>query len=187
MITDKQFENLFRSSFANMCNFAYTIVKDSDLARDVVQQSFVNLWDKRSSIDINVNISSYLHRTIVNVALNHIEKNKRITLEDEYTQAQMNSMVQSDSSDYLTGELEGAVKKAVEQLPDKCQTVFSLSRFQGMSNQDIADSLDISIKAVEKHISKAIKELRVSLKPYLNTIEFFLIFEVGLWLAKLLL
>ena len=67
------------------------------------------------------------------------------------------------------------------------QLVFSLSRFQGLSNKEIADNLNISIKAVEKHIGKSLKELRVSLAPYLKIFAIFSLSEVGLTLAKLFL
>lgn len=187
MINDQQFEFFFRGNFASMCNFAYSIVKDSDQAHDIVQQSFVNLWERRNEIDGNVNLPSYLRRTIVNVAINHIQKQKRIQIEDEYTQAQLDSAATPDSGDYLQGEVEEAVKRAVAELPEKSQLVFSLSRFQGMSNKEIADNLNISVKAVEKHIGKSIKELRIKLSPYLKIIGIFLTTEVGLRLAKLFL
>jgi RNA polymerase sigma-70 factor (ECF subfamily) len=187
MINEQQFEFFFRGNFATMCNFAYSIVKDSDQAHDIVQQAFVNIWERRDEIDENVNLPSYLRRAIVNVSINHIQKQKRIQIEGEYTQVQLDSAATADSGDYLQGEVEEAVKRAVEQLPEKSQLVFSLSRFQGMSNKEIADSLNISIKAVEKHIGKSLKELRVSLAPYLKIFVIFSLTEVGYRLAKLFL
>jgi RNA polymerase sigma factor (sigma-70 family) len=67
-----------------------------------------------------------------------------------------------------------AIQDAIKALPEKCQLVFSLSRYSDMSNKEIAEHLDISIKSVEKHISKALKELRISLKPYIHLIGIFL-------------
>ena len=187
MITDKQFEDLFRSNFANMCNFAYTIVKDHDTARDITQQAFVNLWNRRDDIDPQTNFRSYLNRSIVNLGLNYIDRHKRIQLEEEYTQSQLGSMVTPEGSDFLSGEVEAAVRKAISQLQGKCQTVFSLSRFEGLSNKEIAETMDISIKSVEKYITKAIKELRDSLQPYMEIIGNFLIFGVGFELVSLFL
>lgn len=180
MITDKEFEELFRTYFVNMCQVAFTIVKDRDQARDIAQQTFVRFWDKRDSIDAETNTKAYLHRAVINTALNHIEKQKRLLYEDDYTDKQQNSTIQPDRSDFLEGEVENAIKKAIGNLPDRCQTVFSLSRLQGMSNNEIANSLDISVKAVEKHIGRALKELRITLKPYLHLIESFLLLWVGI-------
>lgn len=187
MVTEQQFEVLFRGQFAALCNFAYSVVKDTDQAHDIVQQAFVNLWERRDEVETIDNLPAYLRRSIVNVAINHIQKHKRVRLEDEYTQAQLDSASAADRSDYLQGEVEEAIRRAVEQLPEKSQLVFSLSRFQGMSNKEIADNLNISIKAVEKHIGKSLKELRVSLAPYLKIFAIFSLSEVGLTLAKLFL
>lgn len=187
MVTEQQFEFLFRGQFAALCNFAYSVVKDTDQAHDIVQQAFVNLWERRDEIDTIDNLPAYLRRSIVNVAINHFQKNRRLQLEDEYTQSQLDSAATTGGGDYLQGEVEEAVKRAVEQLPEKSQLVFSLSRFQGMSNKEIADNLNISIKAVEKHIGKSLKELRVSLAPYLKFFVIFSLTEVGYRLAKLFL
>lgn len=185
MITDKQFEDVFRGNFASMCNFAYSIVKDRDQAHDIVQQAFVNLWERRSSLDAQMNIGSYLHKSIVNLALNHIGKLKRLKYEDEFTDSQLNISTSDDGSDYLIGEVEDAVKQAVEQLPETTRTIFSLSRFQGMPNQEIADNLQISVKTVEKHITLSIKELRIKLEPYVKKVEKNPLFIVGFWLVDL--
>ena len=187
MLTEGQFEGLFRKNFASMCNFAYSIVKDSEQAHDVAQQAFVNLWEHRGTIDDQSNFTSYLRRTIVNLSINHIQKHKRVQLEDEYTQAQLDSVATPDRSDYLPGEVENAIIDAVGKLPERSQLVFSLSRFQGLSNKEIADNLDISVKAVEKHIGKSIRELRVMLSPYLKILVFFLLSGVGYEPFKLFL
>ena len=187
MFTEKQFEDLFRSHFADMCNMAYSIVKDRDQAHDVAQQVFVHLWDKRDELEVQGNIRAYLQRSVINSSLNFIEKHRRIQYEDEYTKQQQDSAIQQDTSDFLQGEMENIVKNAIENLPEKCQLVFSLSRFQEMSNQEIADHLEISVKAVEKHITRALSELRVTLKPYLHLIGIFSAFGVGLNLFKLFL
>lgn len=185
MITDKQFEDVFRGNFASMCNFAYSIVKERDLAHDIAQQAFVNLWERRSSFDEQLNVRSYLQKSIVNLALNHFGKIKRLKFEDEYTDSQLNISSSDDSSDYLAGEVEDAVKQAVGQLPETTRTIFSLSRFQGMPNQEIADNLKISVKTVEKHITLSIKELRVKLEPYVKKVEKNPLFIVGFWLVDL--
>jgi len=187
MFTESQFEEMFRTHFADMCNMAYSIVKDRDQAHDVAQQVFVHMWDKRESIDVQGNIRPYLQRSVINTSLNFVERHRRIQYEDEYTDQQQNSNIQQDTSDFLHGEMEKIVKDAIARLPEKCQLVFSLSRFQEMTNQEIADNLNISVKAVEKHITRALSELRVTLKPYLHLIGIFSAFGVGLSLFRLFL
>jgi RNA polymerase sigma-70 factor, ECF subfamily len=186
-MTENHFEELFREYFTPLCNIAYSVVKDRDQARDITQQVFVRFWEKRDEIEVQSNVKAYLHRAVVNTAINHIEKFKRIKFEDDYTSLEKESYCQPDKSDYTDGEVEFAVQKAIGKLPEKCQVVFSLSRFQGMTNQEIADNLDISIKAVEKHIGRALKELRVTLQPYMHLIGLFLMIGVGLNLFQLYL
>jgi RNA polymerase sigma-70 factor, ECF subfamily len=186
-MTEKHFEELFREHFTSLCNIAYTVVKDRDQARDITQQVFVRFWEKRDEIEVQSNVKAYLHRAVVNTAINHIEKFKRIQFEEEYTSYEKENFVQPDRSDFTEGEVEAAVQNAIGKLPEKCQVVFSLSRFQGMTNQEIADSLNVSLKAVEKHIGRALKELRVTLQPYIHLIGLFFMIGVGLNLFRLYL
>ncbi len=179
-MTESQFEKLFKEYFAALSNVAYAVVKDQDQAKDIVQQVFIKFWDKRNSVNIEDNIKAYLKRAVVNTSLNHIEKNKKLKLEDDFKTLQLIDSDSSEAREKNIVEVEKAIKLAVANLPDKCQTVFSLSRYEGMTNQEIADYLEVSVKAVEKHISRALRELRDKLKPYMNLISIMLFLEVGL-------
>jgi len=179
-MTEHQFEKLFKEYFAYLSNVAFAMVKDEDDSYDIVQQVFVKFWDKRFDVDIDDNIKAYLHRATKNTALNFIDKNKRKVDFDDAALADMSEHSEEDNSDFLSGEVEEAIRKAIADLPEKCQIVFNLSRYSEKSNKEIAEELDINLKTVEKHISRALKELRVKLKPYMNSLLVFLIFEVGL-------
>jgi len=183
-MTEKEFENIYRTYFAMMCTIANTIVKDRETATDIAQQVFVNFWSRKDEIIIQSNIKSYLHRSTINTALNHLEKQAHIQLSDDMSAYSESTSVEGHGT-YLEGEVEQAIVKAISTLPPKCQEVFSLSRYQGMSNQEIADTLNISIKSVEKHITKALKDLRELLRPYLNYSIIFFAIEVGLSLVWL--
>lgn len=178
-MTEKEFEDIFKSNFASLVYVAHTIIKDSDQAKDIVQQAFIKFWDKRKSVNIHDHIGSYLKKAVINTALNHIEKNKKIQFEDDFS-----ANVESKANNTLDTEerialIKKVTKNAIDELPEKCSLVFSLSRYDGMANQEIADYLDLSIKSVEKHISKAIKELRIKLKPFQHLAPFFLMLWVG--------
>lgn len=173
-MTEHEFEQIFKSSFNTLANIAYSVVKDDDTARDIVQQVFLKLWVKRDSLHIKSSLNSYLHRAVVNTAINYQERKKVVLFETD-----SNVPDTSDDQDKVQQEiLEEKVRKYVNELPPKCRIVFSLSRFSDMSNKEIASHLDISLKAVEKHIGKALKQLRVTLKPFYESmlILFFLIF-----------
>lgn len=178
-MTETQFEDIFKTNYSFLVNIAFSILKDRDDSNDVVQQVYMKLWNLKDEVNIDQNLRSYLHRSVINTSLNFIDKNKRILNQEQTTDNVFDSLQFKPNSDYLSGEVEQAIKKAISELPDKCQTVFSLSRFSDLTNKEIAEELQISVKAVEKHISKALRDLRVKLKPYMDLIHIFLILGVG--------
>jgi RNA polymerase sigma-70 factor (ECF subfamily) len=181
-MTEAQFEDIFKTNHGFLVNVAFTLLKDRDDSRDVVQQVFLKLWNLKDEVNVEQNLRSYLHRSVINTSLNFIDKNKRILNQEQTSESVFNNLQVKPNTDYLTGEVENAIKRAIADLPAKCQTVFSLSRFSDLTNKQIAEELNISVKAVEKHISKALKDLRVKLKPYMHLIHVFLLFEVGIGL-----
>ncbi len=162
-MTNKEFEHIFREYFKVLCHVAYPVVKDPDVAKDIVQQVFLKLWNNREKYQIQTSVRSYLHRAVVNTALNHVEsdkKSRKLSLSPL-----VESVAEPEISDETDNEkLKIKIEEAIKALPPQCQTVFSLSRYSEMSNKEIAEYLNISIKAVEKHITKAMKVLKVSLK-----------------------
>lgn len=178
-MTDQQFEQIFKANFKALVRVAYAIVHEQDQAQDIVQQSFVRFWDKRDTVDIEDNIVAYLKRAVINTALNHLEKQKRIYLEEDFSHYLKESEQNNLDDEARLALIRKVTKQAIEQLPEKCQLVFSLSRYEGMTNQEVADHLNISVKAVEKHISKAVRDLREVLKPYRNLVPVFFAFWVG--------
>lgn len=193
-MNDMEFETLFREQFTSLCNLAYTVVKDSDVAKDIVQQVFLSLWQKRTEINFHTSSKSYLCRAVVNTALNHISKEKKLIKLDEYTKEPIADIIDHEHADSKV-PLENKVRSAINELPPVCQKVFTLSRFSDLTNKEIASELNISVKAVEKHISKALKTLRVTLKPLLQAETVMIIFiscgfifsvwKVGFWILTL--
>lgn len=166
---ETSFETLFRENFEVLNNIAYTVVKDKDVSKDIVQQVFYKLWKNRSSVDIRTSMRSYLHRAVINTSLNHLEKNKRLVKVEDDQLAKSTIATGVDAIGQLSyNELQGKLKVAVDALPPRCRLVFSLSRFEGLSNQEIADRMETSIKTVENQMGKALKSLREQLRPLLE-------------------
>jgi RNA polymerase sigma-70 factor, ECF subfamily len=168
-MSEKDFEILFKSQFSLLCNLANTLVKDADAAKDIVQQVLIKLWHKQKVLTIHGPIEAYLYRMVINTSLNYIEKEKknvRLEFHAEHISKLMDETQDNSSSNE---ERERKIRNAINELPPKCQTVFSLSRFENLSNKEIAEHLGISLKAVEKHITLAFKTLRIKLKPLINS------------------
>lgn len=169
LLNDDTFESLFRESFEVLNNVAYTVLKDRDVSKDIVQQVFLKLWNGRETLTINSSIRSYLHRAVINTALNHIQKNKRMVPTEQEDLANSSPSTGTDVLDQLShDELETALHQAIDELPPRCRLVFILSRFDGLTNSEIADRMDTTTKTVENQMGKALKHLRLALTPYLN-------------------
>lgn len=165
-MSEKEFELLFKNQFTAMCNIANTVVKDENTAKDIVQQVFIKLWNSKEKLTIKGSTKAYLYRMVINTSLNHIEKEKKYTrLEQSYLKDEEYKTDEQSFKD----EREKKVRYAIAELPKKCQTVFLLSRFENLTNKEIANHLGISVKTVEKHITVAFKALRKKLKPILDS------------------
>ena len=151
-------EQLFRTHYAALCRTVYPIVRDQDTAEEIVQDVFMKIWRSKTTLDTERSVKAYLSRAAINTALNFLEKNQRTTLWDDALTEHYG--VNSTEEDIAYREAEQKVAYALEQLPPKCKVVFSLSRFEEMSYAEIAQHLSISVKAVEKHMGKALKVMR---------------------------
>lgn len=156
--------HIFDHYYTNLLGDIYRIVPDEDTCQDIAQEVFVELWRKRSELDIHTSLRAYLRRAAVNRALNHLKTSRRFVLDES---EHLISSADTSSRDIRNKEeqqtLEDALHAAIRTLPEKCRLVFSLSRFEQMSHREISEQLGISIKTIENQITKAMKVLRETL------------------------
>lgn len=156
------FEKAFREFYPSLVAFANKQLKDLDASEDIVQELFVYLYEKKDQVTITDSLKPYLFKAIFNRCKSY--QRKQMTHE-KYEQ----SLKDSDQNEYrdllMETELEERVYREINKLPDRCREVFKLSRFEDLSNDEIADKLNISKRTVETQISKALKSLRSSLDP----------------------
>jgi RNA polymerase sigma-70 factor (ECF subfamily) len=170
---ESAFEMLFRTYYKPLCNYAYSFLNDKDEAEEVVQSAFIGVWDKRSSIEIQTSIKSYLYRMVRNSCLNVIKHSNVKKQHVRHEMAGGEPMEESASQSVISQELEQKIREAMKELPEQCRLVFQLSRFEELKYSEIAGQLNISVKTVENHMGKALKIMRQQLKEYL---PLFLIF-----------
>jgi len=167
-LDEKSFEMLFRSNFHNLCFFAQMYLKDVDISKEIVQEAFVSLWDKRTSIEKDKNVISYLKTSIYNKSLNYLRDNKKFN-KDMLNYEQIfdeNNTVETDT--IVTNEIKMHINDAIESLPEKCREIFVLSRNENLKYQEIADLLKISVKTVEAQMSKALQIMRIKLAEFIE-------------------
>lgn len=163
----KAFEALFNEYYDSTCRYIIRVIKDFDTTEEIVQATFVNLWEKREMIKSDVSFRSYLFRAAYNTALNYLKHKKVVARHVASKQDRIIEVKKSFVSHQPDFELEKRIKSAIEDLPPQCQRVFRLSREEGLKYHEIAEELDISKKTVEVHMGKALKMLRERLQDYL--------------------
>ena len=164
------FEQLFRSYFTPLCSFAQKFVNDADEAKDIVHNVFINLWNKRTEVDMETSLKSYLFQGVHNRSLNYIRDHKKIVQFDA-PQNESELAHYLESQDHLeSSEAEGRINRALDSLPDKCREIFLMNRFDGLKYREIAEKLDISIKTVETQMSRALKTLRERLSDMITVL-----------------
>lgn len=170
---ESAFEMIFRTYYQPLCRYAYSFLQDKEEAEEVVQASFITVWEKRNNLTIETSLKSYLYRMVRNSCLNVIKHEKVKQQHVAHELAVSEVSYESVSQKVQAAELEIRITEAVKTLPEQCRLVFQLSRFEELKYQEIADQLQISVKTVENHMGKALKLMREQLRDYL---PLFLIF-----------
>jgi RNA polymerase sigma-70 factor (ECF subfamily) len=176
------FREIFHQFYPALVKFAHSYIHDPFTAENIVQDAFVTLWEKRVWLDNESNLKAFLVTIIKNKSINHIEKLKnRYRIEQnnyqlQLTEANLNisSLRSLNPEELFTGEIISILEKTIATLPLQTQEIFRMSRYQSLSNKEIAEKLKITEKGVEYHISKALKTLRTELSDYLPLLVFFL-------------
>ena len=167
------FEHLFKTYFIKLVKYAAEIVKDIDVAEEIVENTFVKLWENRKVIDINTSHQQYLYKSVYNSCLNHF---KHIEVENKYKLFFYNHIAPTEMdnqyssypmNNLLVEELQNLIRKTIDDLPDQCKKVFELSRYENLTNDEIAKDLNVSINTVKTHIGRALNKLRLALKEYI--------------------
>jgi RNA polymerase sigma-70 factor, ECF subfamily len=164
------FEMIFRKYYQTLCRYANSFLSDKVEAEEVVQSSFLNFWEKRSSLIITTSLKAYLYQTVRNRCLNVIKHDKVKQQHLQHETVMGINHHEGTSESILSNELEQKIYLAMQVLPEQCRLVFKLSRFEELKYQEIADQLNISVKTVENQIGKALKIMREQLRDYLPII-----------------
>lgn len=163
----RSFEQIFKRYWQPLYRSARTKLLSHEEAEEVIQAIFSTLWEKRESLLIS-NLTYYLNTALRNRILNIIRD--RIPQEKYWNYYKQFIPVQENITDQAVAldELHDAVEEAVSHLPEKSREVFKLSRLEGRSNAEIANLLKVSEKAIEYHLTKSLKELRLHLKDFIS-------------------
>ncbi len=160
------FEKLFHQFYAGLCGYADSLVRKPEVAEEVVQDVFYNIWKNRESLQIQRSLQSYLYRSVYNNSMMYLRKMKRERfIEDGST---LEQVVDSPdpSQQLLLNEVSELVSDTLDRLPERAREIFRLNRQEGLKYKEIAERLSISVKTVESNMGKALKALRNTMEKY---------------------
>jgi len=157
---DKQaFRAVFEQYYLDLCGFAADYLNSVDRARDVVQDVFLKVWDRRGELEVHTSLKSYLFQAVRNRALNEVRRSRTAS---EYREDLNRDGVTHRSAEdtYHMRELSKEVQKAIAELPDRRRMAFLMHRRHDFTYKEIGQIMEISPKTVENHIGRALKFLR---------------------------
>lgn len=155
------FEYLFNSFFPRLCLYATSIIKDEDIAADIVQEVFIKIWDKKLVFVNILNFKVYLYNSVKNTCLNKIRDSfgRTCTLDNE----DIISVENKAESSIVEAEIIATINAAINELPLARREVMRL-KLKGMGLKEIAENMDISVNTVKSYITIAHKELKPKLQ-----------------------
>ncbi|MFH6993933.1 RNA polymerase sigma factor [Flavobacterium sp. FlaQc-48] len=170
---ERAYSYLIDTYHHKLCVYANSLVKNVYSAEDIVQNVFIKVWEQRTRLKTDHVLKSFLYKLVYNEFIDLYRKNQSLfSLEKSYYDA-LHSVIQEEDSESFQRVLN-VVNKEIQNLPPKCKEVFILSKKEGLTNIEIAEHLDVSIKTVEAQITKAFSILRSSLDEKIKSILFLL-------------
>lgn len=160
----KAFEGLYQATVTALSNQAFRILKDREQVKDIIQDVFTSLYLRRDELPGDVNISGYLNNAVKYKVSNQL-RNK--LLKENHHQMLLRQAHQQEVAQPVQleqQELKTRIARSINTLPQKCREVFMLSYYDNLGYKAIAQEMGISVKTVEKHMSKALQVLRRELK-----------------------
>ncbi len=161
----RAFDKIFNDYYLNLCRYACSIVQDEDKAQSLVQNVFVKIWENRLQLENIGNLPPYLTTMVRNESINHLRREKRMVRMDVLPDELHTNTAAEEK--FRESEIGERLTLAILSMPDRCREAFEYSRFDNLSNSEIAIKMDISVKGVEALITRSLKHLRIELAEFL--------------------
>jgi len=162
----KSFEELFNRYYNVLSNYSSIILNNNSCAEEVVADVFANIWIKRKKITINKNVKAYLYRSTRNTAISYLRKRKQECETIDENKINFSQTHNSPDNELIREDSEFRLKNLLNKIPERSREVFILHRFNNLKYVEIAETLNVSIKTIEKHMTKSLKIIR---EYYKNT------------------
>lgn len=158
---------IYRTYWEGLFFYSYHLLKDKHACEDVIQDLFVRLWENREQLDVRLSLKAYLYASC-RYALYKLIRKEQVR-EDIFDAIYERLHTETAYGSLEHKELVQQINAIVNGLPPKCREVYELSRKENLSHKEIGERLGISVKTVENHINRALKELKQSLGGLVTT------------------
>lgn len=165
---EEAFSQVFYAYKDKLYAFIYRITESKELSADIVQDTFLKIWELRGKLFSIDNFNAYLFRMAQNQAINELRRMSRETLVLAERQKTNNFSSETPEEKLQYKNITAYIREIVNSLPPQQKTVYCLSREQNLKQEDIAQQLQISISTVQNHMTQALKTIREKLKKRLN-------------------
>ena len=160
------FEEIYNHNFERLYRYAFSITKSRDLAEDVVEEVFLNIWNRQDGHTSIRELDSYLYVSVKHLAIRMISQDPNGFLYSDYEESLQVTDAVDPESLLLGNELRAIISEVTEKLPPHCALVYDMLKNRGMSYEEVAQELGVSRKTVENHLNKALAKIRDRLKDY---------------------
>ena len=160
------FGQLFKTHYPGMFAAARRYVYDEDVCRDLIQDVFTYIWEKREQLEIQTSLGAYLYASVKHAALNHLKQKRIGTDYRQKVLGQLNpdlsgSQFSEDGYEAIHfNETQARLKEIIDGLPEQCRNIFVMSRFHGIRHKAIANLLSLSPKTVETQVYRALQVIK---------------------------
>lgn len=162
-------EVIFHKYYQRLCHFAWQIVQDDDLVQDLVQEAFIAFWKNRSKLaDDELVHKSFLYSTVKNLCLNRLRHEKivhKYRIHQQEKPIEVNNQEMVIIRKLIRSEIMEDVIRIIRTMPMGCQEVFRLSYLEGLSNDEVAQELSISVNTVKTHKKRGLRLIRAKINP----------------------
>ncbi len=155
----KAFSKIYEGYYASLCRYAFSLTRDLSQAEDLVQDTFLNVWNNHEKLKLKDSIKSYLYRCVYNLFIDRYRAKKRhiAMLED----LRLSVAVEAESERHIYDEKHiNILKRLIDDLPEKRKEIFILNKIQGYKYKEIAEQLNISERTVESQLRKALISIK---------------------------
>ncbi len=160
------FESVFKEYFNPLVNFVNKYLKNFENSRDVVQMTFLKLWENRVHLEVRTSVKSYIYQTTKNTMIDYLRKKNHLPEMKEIESIVLSELADNDEDSLNPYIVRNAVEKCLQDMKPKAREIFTLHKFEGLTYEEIADFLHISKRSVEDNVGKVLKYLKEDLKNH---------------------